>query len=124
MRRRLARLLAAATGVMVVLLAALFAWLQQALSPEPDAAPDPQLQIARGQVVYAEQQCQTCHAIEQVGNRRYPLDGVGSTLSAEDIRTWIVSPREMNPRVAKRPFTLPPADLDALVAYLVSLKEK
>jgi hypothetical protein len=57
-----------------------------------------------------------------VGSRRYPLDGVGSKLSADDIRTWIVAPREMNPKVSKRAFdSLSPPDLEALVAYVSSL---
>lgn len=79
--------------------------------------------IERGRAVYAEQKCQACHSIAGVGSRRYPLDGVGSKLTADDIRKWIVVPREMNPRVSKRAFdTLPPADLEALVAYVSSLR--
>lgn len=79
--------------------------------------------IERGKAVYAEQRCSTCHAIAGTGNRRNPLDAVGSKLSPEDIRKWIVTPREMNPKVRKRAYdTLPANDLDALVAYLISLK--
>jgi mono/diheme cytochrome c family protein len=78
--------------------------------------------VARGQQVYAEQKCQSCHSIAGVGNPRYPLDGVGSRLSDDDIRKWIVTPREMNPRVIKRGFDkLPKGDLDALVAYMKTL---
>jgi mono/diheme cytochrome c family protein len=81
-------------------------------------------QIERGRTVYVEQKCQACHSIAGVGSRRYPLDGVGSTLSPDDIRKWIVSPLEMNPKVSKRAFdTLPPADLEALVAYVSSLQK-
>lgn len=62
-------------------------------------------------------------SIAGVGNARSPLDGVGSRLTAEGIRKWIVAPREMNPKVQKRPYDrLPPVDLDALTAYLLSLK--
>jgi cytochrome c2 len=82
-------------------------------------------QIERGRAVYAEQKCQACHSIGQVGNRRSPLDGVGDRISEDDIRKWIVSPREMNPRVTKRAFDkLPKSDLDALVAYLKQLRKK
>ena len=64
------------------------------------------------------------------GNKTNPLDGVGAKLSADDIRKWIVSPVEMTkqtgstkkpPMVAKYD-KLPAADLDALVAYMLSLK--
>lgn len=75
--------------------------------------------LARGKRVYAEQRCRLCHSIAGVGNTRSPLDGVGSRLSAAQIRAWIVSPREMDPNVRKRAYRdIPPADLEALVAYL------
>jgi mono/diheme cytochrome c family protein len=80
--------------------------------------------IERGRGIYAEQKCQACHSIAGTGNRRYPLDGVGSKLSPDDIRRWIVAPREMNPSVSKRAFDrIPAADLDALVAYVSSLRK-
>jgi hypothetical protein len=59
-----------------------------------------------------------------------PLAGVGTKLSAEDIRQWIVNPTEMTaktkstkkpPMVAKYG-KLPEADIAALVAYMQSLK--
>jgi mono/diheme cytochrome c family protein len=85
---------------------------------------------AKGQAVYAAQKCSVCHAIQGKGNKANPLDGVGSKLSAEDIRKWITTPTEMTkqtkstkkpPMVAKYD-KLPAADLDALVAYMQSLK--
>ncbi len=87
-----------------------------------DAAPA-QAGAARGAEVYREQDCQACHSIAGAGNRRHPLDGVGARLTADQIRTWIVAPREMNPRVRKPAYDrLPQADLDALVAYLAGLR--
>ena len=80
--------------------------------------------VTRGAEVYREQKCQACHSIAGVGNRRNPLDGVGSKLSEADIRKWIVAPREMNPKVRKRAYDkLPKDDLDALVAYLKTLRK-
>jgi mono/diheme cytochrome c family protein len=79
--------------------------------------------IERGTAVYREQKCQACHSIAGAGNKRYPLDGVGSRLTEEEIRKWIVAPREMNPRVAKRAYKLPQEDLDALVEYMKSLRK-
>lgn len=81
--------------------------------------------VTRGVDVYREQKCQACHSIAGVGNKRHPLDGVGSKLTDEDIRRWIVAPREMNPKVSKRAYDqLPQADLEALVAYLKSLRKR
>ena len=86
--------------------------------------------IARGQEVYTAQKCQLCHAVAGKGNKANPLDGVGAKLSAADIREWILHPTEMTAKAksTKKPpmpakYTgLPAADVDALVAYLQSLK--
>ena len=94
--------------------------------PAPAAAQD----AARGAEVYAAQKCATCHAIAGKGKAANPLDGVGAKLSAEDIKQWIVNPTEMTAKTksTKKPpmpnkyGSLPAADLDALVAYLASLK--
>jgi len=87
-------------------------------------------QIKRGQEVYTAQKCQLCHAIAGKGNKQNPLDGVGAKLSADDIRKWITHPVEMTaqtkstkkPPMPKKWANLPAADLDALVAYMQSLK--
>jgi mono/diheme cytochrome c family protein len=87
-------------------------------------------QIKKGEQVYAAQKCQICHAIAGKGNKMNPLDGVGTKLSAEDTKKWITHPAEMTAQTksTKKPpmpakyATLPAADLDALVAYLQSLK--
>jgi mono/diheme cytochrome c family protein len=87
------------------------------------AQPDAAALIARGQVVYREQKCQTCHSVAGVGNRRSPLDGVGGRLDEKALRNWVVAPQTMNPKVRKRAYDkLPKDDLDALVAYLRSLR--
>ena len=84
----------------------------------------------RGQEVYTAQKCQICHAIAGKGGKANPLDGVGAKLTADDIRQWITHPTEMTAKAksTKKPpmpnkyGTLPAADLDALVAYMASLK--
>ena len=84
----------------------------------------------KGAQVYAAQKCQQCHAIGGQGMKANPLDGVGKKLSAADIREWITHPVEMAKRTSstKKPpmqdrySKLPAADIDALVAYMQSLK--
>jgi mono/diheme cytochrome c family protein len=98
-------------------------------APLAGAAQD-DARIKRGQEVYTAQKCQICHAIAGKGSKSNPLDGVGAKLSADDIRQWIVNPTEMTAKTksTKKPpmpnkyGKLPAADLDALVAYLQSLK--
>jgi mono/diheme cytochrome c family protein len=86
--------------------------------------------VKRGQEVYAAQKCSVCHSIAGAGNKANPLDGVGKKLSAADTRMWITNPTEMTaktkstkkPPMPNRYGKIPAADVDALVAYLQSLK--
>ena len=87
--------------------------------------------IAKGQKVYAANKCSTCHSIEGKGNKKGPLDEVGTKLTADEIREWMLHPDDM---AAKAKSTRKPPmkaydkmskeDLDALVTYLQSLKKK
>jgi mono/diheme cytochrome c family protein len=94
----------------------------QTTTVQPSGPLDP-MKVERGMKVYAAERCSSCHAIDGVGNRRYPLDGVGSRLTRELIQTWILAPQSVDPRVRKRAFKLNADDLDALVTYLLSLRE-
>jgi mono/diheme cytochrome c family protein len=84
----------------------------------------------KGAEVYAAQKCSVCHSIAGKGGKSSALDGVGAKLSADDIRQWIVDPVAMTkksnstkkPPMPKKYDKLPAADLDALVAYMQSLK--
>ena len=85
--------------------------------------------IEAGKKVYAAQKCSTCHGIAGVGNKMAPLDGVGSKLTAAEIKTWITDPDTPTAKLATKPkikmkkYALPDAELDALVAYMSSLKK-
>lgn len=87
--------------------------------------------IERGKQVYVEQKCKLCHSIAGEGNTKGPLDGVGSRLSTADIKEWMIHPKEMTAKTKaeRKPYmkaypNLPAADLDAIVAYMESLKKK
>jgi mono/diheme cytochrome c family protein len=89
-----------------------------------------QAQVEGGQKVFAAQKCSICHSIAGQGNKNGPLEGVGSKLSADEIRQWITNAPEMAAKVkaerkpAMKAFAaLPKDELDALVAYLQSLKK-
>jgi mono/diheme cytochrome c family protein len=98
-------------------------------TPVAAAAQDDAL-VKKGQEIYAAQKCSTCHSIAGKGGKQSPLDGVGKKLSADDIRAWIVNPAEMTKKAqsTKKPpmpnkwSKLPAGDVDALVAYMQSLK--
>jgi mono/diheme cytochrome c family protein len=86
--------------------------------------------VAKGEKLFADQKCSLCHSIGDKGNKKGPLDGVGTKLKAEEIREWIVDAKGMTAKTKAtrkpemRQFTLPKDDVDALVAYLGTLKKK
>lgn len=93
----------------------------------PAAAQD--AKVEKGKKVYEAQKCSMCHSVE--GTTKVALEGVGSKLQAADIKAWIVDPKTMAEKTkstrkpAMRAYpNLPAEDLDALVAYMQSLKKK
>lgn len=92
----------------------------------PAAAQDAKAQ--KGQKVYTDQKCSVCHSIGGHGNPKGPLDDVGSKLKEDEIRQWIMDAKTMTEKTksARKPamkqYNLPKEDVDALVAYLMSLK--
>ncbi len=84
---------------------------------------------AKGEKVFTDQKCSLCHSIGGHGNAKGPLDGVGSKLTADEIRQWIVDAKGMTAKTkaTRKPemkqYTLAKDDVDALVAYLSSLKK-
>jgi len=86
--------------------------------------------VARGAQVYADQKCSLCHAVAGKGNAKGALDEVGSKLSVADLKAWIVDAKGMTAKsgATRKPdmkaYALPAEDVDALVAYLATLKKK
>lgn len=87
-------------------------------------------QIDAGQKVFAAQKCSICHSIAGQGNKKGVLDGIGAKLSADEIRLWITGAPDMAAKAkaerkpAMKAYTsLSKDDLDALVAYVQSLKK-
>ena len=104
---------------LAILLFAFFASAASAQSP-----------VEKGKAVYAAQKCSICHSIEGVGNKKGALDDVGSKLSAAEIRSWITNAPDMatKAKAERKPpmkayTALSKDDVDALVAYLSSLKK-
>jgi mono/diheme cytochrome c family protein len=86
--------------------------------------------VETGRRVYEREKCAVCHQIAGRGNSRFPLDGVGSRLSADDLRRWFTHTVEMEaakPRkpaieMSSRKYNFRDADLKALIEYLRTLK--
>ena len=86
---------------------------------------------SKGETVFAAQKCLVCHSLDGKGMAKGPLDDVGSKLTADEIRQWIVNPADMTAKTKapRKPVmraypNLPNEDLDALVAFMVAKKKK
>jgi mono/diheme cytochrome c family protein len=85
---------------------------------------------ADGATVFTAQKCSLCHSIAGKGNVKGPLDEVGSKLSDGEIRSWLTDAKGMTEKTqatrkpAMKAYTLSKADVDALGAYLGSMKKK
>jgi mono/diheme cytochrome c family protein len=83
----------------------------------------------KGEQLFADQKCTLCHSVADKGNKKGPLDGVAAKLKAAEIREWITDAKGMTAKTkaTRKPemkaYSLPKADVDALVAYLETLKK-
>ena len=106
-------------------------WQQQAR--QPARPPSDTLQF-RGQEVFLTGPCVLCHAIAgtPAGSRAGPdLTHLASRLTLAagtlpntrgNLAAWILDPQRVKPGTNMPPIALSPADLEALLAYLQSLK--
>ena len=139
MRELAAKWVAVLIGLLIVVLAALFAWRENTARaerpPSPPASPPPVLDVtpdvvAQGRSTFDEEGCARCHALGGSGNPRSPLDGVGARLTLDGIRAHIVAAPSARDglsrsviRAKERYAGLPEADLQALAAWLTTLRE-
>ena len=100
-----------------------------ALVAAPVAAQDATL-VEKGAKLFVDQKCSLCHSIDGKGNKKAPMEEPLAKVSADEIRQWIVNSKEMTAKTkadrkpVMKEYTLPKEDVDALVAYLVSVKKK
>ena len=86
--------------------------------------------VAKGEKLYVEQKCALCHSIGDKGNKKGPLDGVGTKLKSDELREWIVDAKGMTAKTKapRKPemksYSLPKEDVEALAAYMMTLKDK
>lgn len=137
MREIVARLICIVTVMVVLALAHVFAARHNpqppAAAPQPQepkrSAPPPSAEVVRGRQVYVEQGCSSCHAIADAGNPRNPLDGVGARRTRAELFDWVTgtgsAADQLAPAVVRkkeRYRALSQVDVNALIAYLVTLK--
>ena len=107
----------------VVMAVAICLWISSAAAAQGAAA------AAKGEKLFVDQKCTLCHSVAGKGNAKGPLDGVGTKLTADEIRAWITDAKGMTEKTkasrkpAMKTYTLPKDDVDALVAYIQTLKK-
>ena len=87
-------------------------------------------QVDAGMQLFTSKGCTKCHQVAGRGNKTNVLDGVASKVSAADMRRWLTNPAEMEAKLDHKPkikmsskkAPLTNSDIDALVAYLETLK--
>jgi mono/diheme cytochrome c family protein len=90
--------------------------------------------VEAGKALFTAQKCSTCHKVGDVGGKlASDLSAVGAKLSDGDIRKWLTKTAEMEAKLETKPkapmsgfmktHKLSDADVDALAAYLGSLKK-
>lgn len=102
-------------------LALIATWAAPALAQDPG--------IAAGEKLFVAQKCSICHAVAGKGNVKHPLDGAGARMSPDVVKLWLTDPKAAEAKAGKKASppmksfaALPAADIDALVAYVMSLK--
>jgi mono/diheme cytochrome c family protein len=83
---------------------------------------------AQGAALFTAQKCTMCHSAAGKGNPKGVLDHMTAKNKPENIRQWLTDPEGMRAKTnatrtpAMKPLKLSPDQIDALVAFLVSLK--
>ena len=139
MREKWAIFIVLSTGLLVLLLAMLFAFIQNrgkdstALQSEQGVSKsseqvltviDAQL-IEQGRKLYQEQSCAMCHSLAGEGNPRSPLDDIATRRTVEELRDWITGSDKLKDslssstkRIKQKYQSLSDHELDALISYL------
>ena len=81
---------------------------------------------ADGTAVY-DKKCKACHSVAGVGGRMAkmggPLDGVGAKRDEAWLRAYLADPKSKMPEAKMPKVTLSAEEMDAVVAYLLTLKK-
>ena len=89
--------------------------------------------VDAGKTIFDTQKCATCHNIKGVGGKlSTDLFNVSAKHPEAEIRQWLTTPATLEAKLPKKPLMpmstylkthkLADADVDALTAYLLSLK--
>jgi cytochrome c oxidase subunit 2 len=102
--------------------AGMVAGLALTLAPVAAAAQERDA-VAPGQRVFREQGCYGCHLIGKFGTAIGPdLSHVGAKYSQAYLARWLRDPQAQRPTAHMPKLELTPAEVEALAAYLATLR--
>jgi cbb3-type cytochrome oxidase cytochrome c subunit len=79
--------------------------------------------ISKGNQVYTDKKCALCHMIQGKGGKTGgDLSKIGAKRDADWLKQFIMAPKAVLPNAKMPPFKGTSDELEALVAYLTSLK--
>ncbi len=79
--------------------------------------------IERGRTIYADQGCHGCHTMGAAGTPiASDLSHIGAKYSERDLGDWLRDPSMQKPTAHMPKIELTAADVEALAAYLASLR--
>lgn len=79
--------------------------------------------IAKGKQIYAEKKCAACHMINRVGGKTGgDLSDVGAKRDVQWLKAFLKDPKAANPKSKMMAFRGTDDELEALAAYMASLK--
>lgn len=101
----------------IVLCVGLSTWgtASLAAADAPPAAPD-------GKTVFVEQKCTKCHSAPGIKGGKKDLSGVGAKHTPDWMKKWLKKEEALEGKKHKKAFSGSPAELDAVVKWLASLK--
>lgn len=77
----------------------------------------------KGEAIYKAQKCSMCHRIGNAGAKMGPeLTKVGATRNQAWLQKYLADPKAENPKNKMPAVKVKGADLDHLIAYMLSLK--
>jgi mono/diheme cytochrome c family protein len=94
----------------------------------PPAAAQSAAKVEQGAALFTAQKCTMCHSVAGKGNPKGALDKMIAKNKAEHIRQWLQDPEGMRAKTnatrtpAMKPLKLNTDQIDALVAYLTSVR--
>jgi cbb3-type cytochrome oxidase cytochrome c subunit len=93
------------------------------LGAAPLAGQERDPRASRGEQMFISQGCYGCHLIGKFGTPIGPeLSRVGAKYEASYLRQWLRDPASVRPTAHMPKLELTPDEIDALAAYLASLK--